>query len=56
MENPLPTNNLPRVLCVDDEPHIIQGIKNILRRKYAVVSASNAHEIQGTGALASGLN
>ena len=44
MENALPTNDLPRVLCVDDEPHIIQGIRNMLRRKFDVVSASNAHE------------
>ena len=33
-----------RVLCVDDEPRILEGLKNNLRRKYEVTTSMSAAE------------
>jgi response regulator RpfG family c-di-GMP phosphodiesterase len=31
---------LPRILCVDDEPQIVEGLTRVLRKKFEVVTAS----------------
>jgi response regulator RpfG family c-di-GMP phosphodiesterase len=33
------TTTLARVLCVDDEPHVLDGLTRILRRNYDIVTA-----------------
>lgn len=45
-ENPKPAStspkspaDKPRILCVDDEPHILAGLSTVLRRKFDVVTA-----------------
>jgi CheY-like chemotaxis protein len=35
------TNALPRLLLVDDEPNVIEGISNRLRREFAIFSAND---------------
>ncbi len=35
---------LPRVLCVDDEPHVLEGIKLQLRRRYETLTAVSGEE------------
>lgn len=35
---------LPRVLCVDDEPNLLAGLSNVLRRRYDVSTAPNGPE------------
>ena len=30
---------LPRILCVDDEPHILEGLSRVLRKKFEVVTS-----------------
>jgi response regulator RpfG family c-di-GMP phosphodiesterase len=37
-------NELPRVLCVDDEPRVVEGIALQLRKEYEVHSAFSAEE------------
>jgi response regulator RpfG family c-di-GMP phosphodiesterase len=34
----------PRVLCVDDEPRVVEGLAMVLRREYEVHTASTAEE------------
>ena len=34
----------PRVLCVDDEPQILDGLKNVLRRRFDVTTAEGGLE------------
>ena len=34
----------PRVLCVDDEPHVLDGLTSLLGRRFEMVGASNAAE------------
>src|SRR5258705_6448145 len=34
-----PARTLPRVLCVDDEPHILEGLMLQLRRQFTVFTA-----------------
>src|SRR6185503_7165623 len=34
------TGALPRILCVDDEPQILEGLVDALRRDYEVVTAT----------------
>src|SRR5580700_2832150 len=34
----------PRVLCVDDEPQAVQGISNVLRKRFEVVTATSGAE------------
>lgn len=36
--------NLPRILCVDDEAHVLSGIKRRMRTKYNIVTAMGAEE------------
>jgi response regulator RpfG family c-di-GMP phosphodiesterase len=34
----------PRILCVDDEPHVVEGLALVLRREYEVHTASTAED------------
>jgi response regulator RpfG family c-di-GMP phosphodiesterase len=34
----------PRILCVDDEPYVLEGLKDILRRSFEVHTATGAAE------------
>jgi CheY-like chemotaxis protein len=34
----------PRVLCVDDEPHVLESLRDTLRRKFHVVATTNGFE------------
>ncbi|HET8732701.1 MAG TPA: hybrid sensor histidine kinase/response regulator, partial [Anaeromyxobacteraceae bacterium] len=36
--------DLPRVLCVDDEPNLLAGLANVLRRRYDVATAGGGPE------------
>jgi predicted signal transduction protein with EAL and GGDEF domain len=36
------TNKLPRILCVDDEPNVLAGLRRTLRRTYDVTTALGA--------------
>jgi len=38
------TDNCPHVLCVDDEPQVLEGLKLHLHRRYEVLTASGARE------------
>ena len=38
------TDNCPHVLCVDDEPHVLEGLKLQLHRRYEVLTATGARE------------
>lgn len=38
---------LPRILCVDDEPLVLQGLKRNLRPHFEVTTASGGHEALG---------
>jgi two-component system, cell cycle response regulator len=44
MTNNTETEKRPRVLCVDDEPNVLQSLRNILRKEFETVSASSAYE------------
>jgi signal transduction histidine kinase len=35
---------LPRLLCVDDEPNVLAGLKNVLRRHFDVTTATSGAE------------
>lgn len=35
------TNGKPRVLCVDDEPRVLEGLRDILRRRFDVKTAES---------------
>ena len=35
------TSALPRILCVDDEPNLLAGLANTLRRRFDVTTAAN---------------
>ena len=35
---------IPRVLCVDDEPEILEGLRDILRRRFTVVTATSGRD------------
>ncbi len=37
-------SSLPRVLCVDDEPNLLAGLANVLRRRYDVATAPGGPE------------
>jgi response regulator RpfG family c-di-GMP phosphodiesterase len=42
---PPPTADaLPRILCVDDEPHILEALRDTLRRDFEVTSATDPRE------------
>ncbi|MGE0550722.1 MAG: ATP-binding protein [Kofleriaceae bacterium] len=43
------TTTKPRILCVDDEPNILAGLSNTLRRHFDVVTAEGG--VQGTEAM-----
>lgn len=49
----MPTRNLPRILCVDDEAHVLSGLKRRMRTKYNIVTAMSAsdglNELQNNG-------
>jgi DNA-binding response OmpR family regulator len=34
----------PRILCVDDEPHVLESLRDSLRRRFDVVATSNGFE------------
>jgi CheY-like chemotaxis protein len=34
----------PRILCVDDEPQILESLRDTLRRRFDVVSTTNGFE------------
>jgi DNA-binding NtrC family response regulator len=34
----------PRILCVDDEPHVLESLRDSLRRRFEVVGTSNGFE------------
>jgi len=37
-------SNLPRILCVDDEAHVLSGLKRRMRTRYNIVTAIGAQE------------
>ena len=39
-----PTSSLPRLLCVDDEPNVLAGLKNVLRRHFDVTVATSGSD------------
>jgi response regulator RpfG family c-di-GMP phosphodiesterase len=39
-----PATPLPRVLCIDDEQHVLEGLQRLLRRRFDVVTADSAAE------------
>jgi DNA-binding NtrC family response regulator len=34
----------PRVLCLDDEPHVLESLRDTLRRRFEVVITTNGFE------------
>jgi two-component system NtrC family sensor kinase len=38
------THPRPRVLCVDDEPHVLAGLEQVLRRRFDVTTAAGGRE------------
>ena len=42
--DPVQLSDNPRVLVVDDEPHVLNGLKRILGRRFAVETASSAEQ------------
>ena len=38
------TPEAPRVLCVDDEPNVLEGLQLHLRRKFALTTATSGAE------------
>jgi response regulator RpfG family c-di-GMP phosphodiesterase len=34
----------PRVLCLDDEPHVLESLRDTLRRRFEVISTTNGFE------------
>jgi two-component system, NtrC family, sensor kinase len=39
-----PAASRPRLLCVDDEPNVLAGLKNVLRRHFDVTTATSGSE------------
>jgi FixJ family two-component response regulator len=40
----MPTEARPKIVCVDDEPQVLEGLKDRLRRHYDVVTTTNGFE------------
>lgn len=36
--------NLPKILCVDDEPHVLQGLERVLYERFEVSTATSGAE------------
>jgi len=44
VSNPAAASELPRILCVDDEPYVLRGLQRSLRNHFEVVTAESGEQ------------